>query len=222
MIRVIIIESNKLIRIGLNKIVSSLPGIDITGLVEGCDQMFELIGSGVKVDVILANCADLVSINQENVNRLLASFPHAKVVILTNIFSPLEIVNAYKQGIKGYLHQNLNPEELLFAIRHVYHGYSYLSSFLSMSLLEQYSSLLEEPKPNSDLLSLGYSKREIEVLELIAQGYTNGEIGEKLFLSKRTVEGHRQNLLHNSGMKNTPQLVYYMASIGALKPMKDT
>lgn len=221
MISVIIIEDNKIIQIGLSKILLELSGLQVVGLADNCEQMFDLIRSGIETDVVLINCTQVKPFNYKKIEQFLKNRPHTNILVLTSDSCATDIKTAFNYGVKGYLHQDLNPEELLFAIRHVFHGHSYLSSNLATGLVDQCSSLIQEyARPSTDLLSAGYSEREIEVLNLIAQGYTNNEIGEKLFLSKRTVEGHRQSLLLKSGMKNTPQLVYYMSSKGALKPME--
>nr|WP_305121726.1 response regulator transcription factor [Pedobacter mongoliensis] len=103
----------------------------------------------------------------------------------------------------------------MFAIRHVSEGNLYVCSELTSKLLNKLSTL---PDENSDgnKIAIDLSRREIEILLLIAEGFTNNEIAEKLFTSRRTVEGHRQNLLEKTGARNTATLIRFAARHGLI------
>src|SRR5690606_4644350 len=111
------------------------------------------------------------------------------------------------EGASGYLLKNISSDELIFAIKHVSSGNQYLCSELSIKLLERVTkSSALTPIIDSNI---EFSSREVEVLNLIAEGLTNLEMSEKLFLSKRTIEGHRQSLIEKTGSRNTAALIRF-------------
>ncbi len=107
-------------------------------------------------------------------------------------------------GVKGFLLKNSDMNEVKNALEAVYDGGNYFSSELLQTLV---NSLRTSSKPKEFHIDL--SDREIEILLLICQGFSNQEIGEQLFISKRTVDKHRANILEKSQCKNTAQLVMY-------------
>jgi len=107
-------------------------------------------------------------------------------------------------GAKGFLLKNTNLQEVKTAIDTVMNGGNYFSQELMQSLLRNYKSVKEIRGPESEL-----SEREVEILLLICSGLSNQEIGDQLFISKRTVEKHRANILSKTNCKNTAGLVMY-------------
>jgi DNA-binding NarL/FixJ family response regulator len=109
-------------------------------------------------------------------------------------------------GASGYLLKNIDIEQMLFAIRHIAAGGRYICSEIVFEMLKKQ---LDSPTEVVTGQAVDLSQREEEVLHLIADGFTNQEIADKLFTSRRTVEGHRQNLLEKTGTKNTATLIRY-------------
>src|SRR5690606_15461373 len=106
--------------------------------------------------------------------------------------------------------KNVGYEELIFAIKHIANGGKYICQEISLNMLDllsSHSNHLPFNKPTE--LNLDLSDRETEVLQLISEGYTNMEIADKLFLSKRTVEGHRQSLINKIQVKNSAELIKF-------------
>jgi DNA-binding NarL/FixJ family response regulator len=128
--------------------------------------------------------------------------------MLTMLDHERYVAKAFKAGASGYLLKNTSPDELIFAIKHVYANGNYLFSELAMQLLDRVSQ-------GRDIMILDncsdvdFSKRETEVLILIAEGFTNQEIADKLFTSKRTIEGHRQSMIDKTGTRNTAALIKF-------------
>src|SRR5690606_7171141 len=109
----------------------------------------------------------------------------------------------------------VSADELLFSLKHVNVGGKYLCSELSLRLLER----LLRPNRNSivnDGAVIQFSMREIEILQLLSEGFTNHDIADKLFISKRTVEGHRQNMIEKTEVKNTAALIRYAVLNGVV------
>src|SRR5690606_34249411 len=118
------------------------------------------------------------------------------------------VAQAFAAGASGYLLKNVSADELLFSLKHVNVGGKYLCSELSLRLLDKllYPGA-NHPDLNPDAVE--FSMREIEILNLLVEGFTNHEIADKLFISKRTVEGHRQNMIVKAKVRNTAGLIRY-------------
>ncbi|VTP96161.1 LuxR C-terminal-related transcriptional regulator [Sphingobacterium daejeonense] len=111
------------------------------------------------------------------------------------------VIKAFEYGAKGYLVKNVGSDELIFSIKHVSKGGRYLCEDLTMSFIQSGIERLKGKNFEVEPIELDLTSRELEVLELLGEGYTNLEISKKLFLSKRTVEGHRQNLIDKTKSK---------------------
>jgi len=126
------------------------------------------------------------------------------------------VIDALKVGARGYLLKSITQEELVFAIRHISAGGKYVCSELSLKIIERASRLIE-PSDGEVNGNFDFTKREMEVLKLISEGLTNNEIAEKLFTSRRTVEGHRQSLIEKTGVPNSAALIMHAVRGGILK-----
>ena len=124
-------------------------------------------------------------------------------------------MQAVGAGASGFLLKNVGEEEMRFAIRHVSAGNLYVCSELMSKFIARVSSIPQEDE-NEIKVAIDLSRREIEILLLIAEGLTNNEIAEKLFTSRRTVEGHRQNLLEKTGARNTATLIRFAVRNGII------
>ena len=121
-----------------------------------------------------------------------------------------QVIDAFQRGAKGYLVKNVGYNELIFAVKHVASGGRYVCDELTMLMLNILSSSSSSAILKKEVdMELDLSEREIEVLQLISEGYTNMEIADKLFLSKRTVEGHRQSLITKVKVKNSAELIKF-------------
>ena len=126
------------------------------------------------------------------------------------------IVQAFKNGASAYILKNITSDELVFCIKHVcLNADRYICNELALRMLDKVINKPDVVVPNENT-EIELSKREIEVLTLIAEGYTNLEIADKLFTSKRTVEGHRQNLIDKTGSRNTAALIRYAILSGMI------
>jgi len=178
-------------------------------------QALELLENGTAAQVVLAdmNMPELSGI--ELIAKLKQLAPSCKVIVLSALDHEKYVVQAFQTGANGYLLKSVNPEELIFAIRHIYAGSQYVCSELTSRFLNR---LLSVPDALTSELADGidFSSREVEILGLIAEGYTNQEIADKLFTSKRTIEGHRQALIEKTGARNTAALVRFAIMNGII------
>lgn len=206
-IKVLIADDHKIIRVALHGLLEREKDIEVVGEAQDEGEVLAILKNTV-TDVVLMDI-DMGSSNGiETTLKVKASYPDVQILALTVHEERDHIIRMLEAGATGYLLKNTGREELLTAIRAVLAGDSYFSSTVSATLLKALTNLrtknLTDSTNNTPL-----SKREIEVLRLIAQECSNAEIAEKLFISIRTVDSHRSNILAKLEVKNTAGLVRY-------------
>lgn len=214
-IRVIIADDHKIIRVGLRGLLEREKDIEVTGEAESAEDVLKLMASK-PADVVLMDI-DLGDTDGITITRKIKeTYPLIHVLGLTMHEEPDYIIKMLEAGASGYLLKNAGREELLSAIHAVAKGDSYFSQKVSATLLQAITRQREIPEQKKQTVASPLSDREIEVLRLIAQEYSNGEIAEKLFISIRTVDTHRRNLLEKLQVKNTVGLVKYAIEKGII------
>lgn len=143
-------------------------------------------------------------------SKISESFPDTKILILTMYDDEEYLFHVLKSGAKGYILKNAPDEQLILAVRSVYKGETYVDMKMTTSLVNEFVNQSHQDESNftSDPFKI-LSKREIEILPLIAKGYGNKEIAEKLFVSVKTVEAHKTHIMNKLNLKSKPELVEY-------------
>lgn len=204
--KIFLIEDHDIVRKGILSVLEMEQNIEIIGHSPNVSEGIEKIYSGLHVDLILSDM-DMPGKNGiELVKTLKQSHPHIRIVILTMLDDKKLVYETISAGADGYLLKSGTIDELLFAIKHVALGGKHICSELAYDLLKKQSC---EIIPARQRPELSLSDREQEVLVFIAQGLTNNEIAEKMFASRRTIEGHRQKLLEKTGTSNTATLIKF-------------
>ncbi len=215
MIKIILAEDHTIVRNGIRNLLEKVEQFEIIGEAANGTEVLQLIEKGADPDIILADMNMPQMNGLELAGKLKAASNRAKIILLTMIDHEKYVVNAFKAGVNGYLLKSINADELIFAINHIHGDGHYISSELSMRFLNRLMQLPEQV--NSENTSdVEFSKREMEVLMLTAEGFTNQEIADKLFTSKRTVEGHRQSMINKTGTRNTIALIKYVIQHGVI------
>lgn len=215
MIRIILAEDHNIVRNGIKNLLEKVPGFEIAGEAINGAEVLQLINSGVKADIILADMNMPVMGGIAMAEKLNEISPVTKVIVLSMIDHEKYVLKAFKSGVLGYLLKNVGADELVFAIKHVHGDGRYICSELSLRFMDR---LVQMPETlnNDDGADVEFTKRELEVLMLAAEGYTNQEIADKLFTSKRTVEGHRQSMINKTSTRNTIALIKYALKHGII------
>lgn len=203
MINILLAEDHVIVRDGMNAILSTETDFTVVGEASNGEEALALLQNGLKPDVVLTdiNMPELDGL--ELAEKLREEFPQVKVAILTMVEDESTLQLAFDHGAAGYIIKTVCRQELAFAIRHIAKGNHYISADLACKLIRQASS----PQPTA--LKIDLSLRESEILKLVAAGMTNNQIADKLFTSRRTVEGHRQKLLNKTRTKNTASLIHF-------------
>lgn len=212
MIKIILVEDHLVVRNGIKLLLDTQENVQVIAEANNGQEAIAYLEQNIIPDIIITDInmpgMDGIQLTEQLVER----YPGIKVIILSMLNNTQNVTQAFEKGAKGYLVKNVSYDELLFAINHISNGGRYLCEELAMLLLDRVMvqsagfANYENDKPTNDV---ELSERELEVLQLISEGHTNVEIADKLFLSKRTVEGHRQNLIEKAGVKNSASLIKY-------------
>lgn len=197
MINVAIVDDQIIILNGLQKILADAPHIHVQAIYQNGDDM--LLGiSRQQPDVLLLDIQMPGRTGIELAAIVSKKFPAIKMIALTNVDVLTQMKQMLQKGCLGYLLKDVSPEILIRAIETVHNGEQFLQEDLKKQLLSSLSGNEEKQI---------ITRREKEILKLIIEENTNQEIATKLFLSLRTVENHRNNLLQKLNVKNTAGLV---------------
>jgi len=209
MISVLLAEDQNIVRIGIRSLLEKDTDLQISGEGISGPEVLKLLKSGIGADIILVDVNMPGMTGMELVTQIKDQYPQIGIIILSMFEHEKYLSDAFNAGASGYLLKNVSADEMIFAIKHIANGGKYLCSELSFRLLDKLIYADKVP----DKLKVDFSKRELEILTLIAEGFTNSEIADKLFTSKRTVEGHRQSLIDKTGVRNTAALIKYTVSL---------
>ncbi|TKC08881.1 response regulator transcription factor [Pedobacter frigoris] len=203
MLRIILAEDHKLVRDGVKMLLGTSDTLEVIAEAPNGQVVLDLLAGGTTADMVLADINMPVLDGKGLLDAINENYPKVKVVFLSMMENPAHIAQMIKAGACGYLLKNTGAEELIFALNHISAGERYICAEIGMNLLEQFGGDIK----TADYKGAEFSARELEILHLIAEGYTNMEIADRLFISKRTVEGHRQSLLEKTESRNTATLI---------------
>jgi len=207
-LNVILAEDHSIVREGIKSLLENDRSIQIIDIAANGNEVLEKLEGSTKADVLLTDIQMPGTDGITLITDVKKINPDIKVIVLSMHDDISYVTEAFARGASGYLLKECNVDELLFAIKNVTAESRYLSMDLSQVLVDAF--LKEKSgKAISTEINLEFSAREMEVLQLISEGLTNNEISERLFLSKRTVEGHRQSLLEKTGSRNTATMIKF-------------
>lgn len=209
-IRIVLAEDHIILRDGLKSLISAHPDFEIAGECGDGLEAARLVAK-LKPDLIIMDLTMPRSNGLDAIGDIKSSSPETRILILT-VHKIEEYVRAcLKAGADGYLLKKSSHKELLHAIDHVISGEPYLDPGISDKIIKGYLRGNAEIQPSA-LNTL--TKREREVLKLIAEGYKNAEISDYLCISKSTVETHRDNLMKKLDLHNAAALTAYAIKQG--------
>lgn len=204
-IKIGIVDDHYLFLEGIQSILDTIDNFEVVLAVTSGPSLFNQLEKK-QVDILLLDLEMEPSNGIDIFHQLHEDHPGIKVIILTMHSEPELISHLMKAGVNGYLLKDTNKAEFEMAINTVYLKGHYFNENVSKAMLEalQTRSMAKKPQLGNHLY---LTSREMEVLELIAKEYTTQEIAQKLFLSPKTIEGHRKSLLSKFNVKNTAGLI---------------
>jgi DNA-binding NarL/FixJ family response regulator len=214
-LKVVVADDQALLRAGLRALIEAEDDLRVVGEA----------GDGIEaVDVSLATHPDVVLMDIRMpemdgitaTRRLLGSGSRARVLMLTTFDADEYVVDAFRAGAAGFLLKDGPPDQLAAAVRTIAAGEALLAPALTSRLIEEYVGTAPQEQLHGRLHEL--TERELEVLEQLAAGKSNAEIGEALFLSEATVKTHLTRVLSKLGLKSRVQAVVFAYESGLVRP----
>jgi len=208
MIELILAEDHNIVRNGIISLLEKEQGIHVAGAATNGHEVLKLLADGFKADVVLADMNMPGMGGLDLTASLKELYPACKIIILSALDHEKYVIKAFQAGVSAYLLKSVSADELVFAVKHTQLNNLYICSELTSKFLKRLLTI-PEPADLPELYDVDFSEKEIQVLGLISEGYTNQEIADKIFTSKRTVESQRQSLIDKTGSRNTAALVRF-------------
>ncbi|MDW3191639.1 MAG: response regulator transcription factor [Cytophagales bacterium] len=202
MIKILYVDDHQLLQESVKKILGSDPEIDILGTASNGKELINLIKRNLEVEVIIIDIEMPEMSGDEVAVYVKKEYPHIKIVVLTQYDTMGYVRQLMEIGVDAYVLKKYGFDELLTAIHQVKNGNSYMGKDVQQLLLESLKS-------TNIVGEIKLTRREKEILPLIANGHTSLEISEMLFIAPTTVETHRRNLISKTGSRNTKELIKF-------------
>jgi len=211
---IILAEDHKVIRYGIKMLLESTNQYQVILEAGNGQEVTAALDNGLNADLIISDIGMPVMDGIEMVRRSIENHPGIPVLIMSMMEDDTHLYQAIAAGAKGFLTKSVDADELFFSIKKLLSGERYICSGISVRLVDR---IIEtELSPMTRMKVGDFSPREIEIMQLIGEGMTNAEMADKLYISRRTVEGHRQTLINKTGAKNTAMLMRYAYSKGII------
>lgn len=211
-IRVLIVDDHAMFRDGIRSLLEAYGDMEIVGEAahgrEAIEKVHELAPEVVLMDIAMPVMGGL-----EATRRIQKESPNTRVLVLTQYEDSEYILSMLRAGASGYISKTATASELISAIGTVHKGESFLYPPAATTLIKEYLTHAGKEKSEYECLT----NREREILQLIAEGRTNREIADSLFISVKTVLGHRTNIMEKLGFHNRTELIKYAISKGLIE-----
>jgi len=209
-IKILVVDDHAVLRDGIHALLGLNDDIEIVGEAsegkEAVAKAQELMPDVVIMDIAMPGMDGL-----EATRRIRKKHPKMKVLVLTQHDNKEYVLSVIKAGASGYVPKRALGSELVSAIRAVKEGDSFLYPSAAAALIEDYLQQTKDQEPYDQL-----SAREREIFQLIAEGHTSREIADMLFLSQRTVQGHRVKIMEKLNLHNRTELIKYAMRKGVV------
>ncbi len=207
MIKVMLVDDQTMLRQSLKFIIEQDSKIEVVGLAGNGKEAFELcrevLPDVVLMDIMMPECDGV-----EGTRLIKSKYPSVKVIILTTFNNDENVKNALKNGAAGYILKDLDPDDLILAIKSVAKGMSIMHQNVFDSVVKRVNEE-EEKAPEKTKSAVHLTDREISVIRLIVDGKSNKEIGAILFITEGSVKNVVTGILEKIGLKDRTQLAVY-------------
>lgn len=216
MVNIALIDSSPLFRMGLTSLLREVDHYELMGEADGPERMHELLRA-FKPDVVIMDfLSEGFSVDDVLVVKRLT--PQAKLLAITPQQSGSVLSNALRAGVDSYVKKNCSIGEVMEAIEETATGGRFFCGQILEAIRRESIDVEDLTAVDFTCDPVGLSSREAEVITMIAEGMTNAQIAERLFLSAHTVNTHRKNIMQKLGVNNTAALVMYAVKSGFTSP----
>ncbi len=217
-VKVLIVDDHALFRCGVTSVLANQESIRVVGEaadgMEALDKAREAVPDVILMDLNMPRCSGL-----EAIQALQVEMPQVGIIVFTVSEMETDLFATMKFGARGYILKNTQPEELIHAILYISQGGVIVSPLMATKLLAEFTELSARPKKEPvQEADDNLSPREGEVLQQVAQGATNKQIADSLFISENTVKTHLRNIMEKLHISNRSQAVAYAVERGLTKP----
>lgn len=202
MIKVLLADDHQILLDGIKSILDQAENLEVVGTASNGLQVLEFLKNGT-ADVLLLDLIMPLMDGLETTVHVKKKYPKVKILMLTTNDEGSIITSIFKEGASGYLLKNASQQTLIQGIKDAYIGKKVLSPHLTAKMIE---SLNQKSKPRQNGIPK-ITKRELEVIQLIAQEYTTQQIADTLFVSTNTVATHKRNLFVKMDVKNSVGMI---------------
>ena len=216
MIRLLIADYSDLSRIGLKAIFQSNSDIKVVGEAKSNEELKRMI-SEVEVDVVMIDYTSN-GFNIEVVSDCKNIRPALHFLAITPLQSREVLINAIRHGIKSYIKKDCDEQEILDSIPSTANGDKFFCGRILETIQRNDINIDHLEYEPLSCLPVSLSQRELEIIQLIAEGMTNAQIADRLFISTHTVNTHRKNIMFKLGVKNTAAIVMYAVKYRLVSP----
>jgi len=204
-IKILIADDHQIVTDGLKNILKDVEGIRVVATAANGAEAYDICNT-LSINIVLMDI-DMPKLTGIEATKLIKrDFGHIKILVLSMHNEKGVIQNVVEAGADGYLLKNTNQNELIEAIKKICEGEKFFSSDVTMTLLSKGAAT--ETTEDKELVE-SLTEREIEILRLISEGLSNKEIGDQLFISHRTVDTHRTNLMKKLNVHNIAGLIRF-------------
>ncbi|MCD4834147.1 MAG: response regulator transcription factor [Bacteroidales bacterium] len=205
-IKIVLVDDHQMFRDGVKSVLSDEDNIEVIGEIGNGNDLYEVLKS-IKPDVIITDIS-MPEISGIDIAKYVSeNYPEIKILILSMHSNEEFITKALSAGANGYLPKDTSMNELLEAINTIYTGDNYFNKEISDTILKSIINKSKSAKENAKNETL--TKREKEIVNLVVDGLANKEIADKLFISVRTVDSHKNNIMQKLNLKSSVELVKY-------------
>ncbi|MFT4678369.1 MAG: DNA-binding NarL/FixJ family response regulator [Flavobacteriales bacterium] len=217
-IRILLADSNELAQAGLQAVFAYAEGIELVGVVQDDDALIEYV-KRLNPDVVLMDFTSK-NLSLASIRQITKGKNAVKVIAITPEQSGRTIVDAIRAGISSYVKKDCSTQEIIESVRETKKGTQFFCNQVLETVRRESINLDTVELSDASCDPVVVSDRELEVITLIAEGYTNTQIAGKLYLSSYTIGTHRKNILAKLGVNNTAGIVMYAVKHGLVSPNK--
>ncbi len=216
--RIVLADSNDLVRIGMRTILGSKSNLEIIGEAKDNDELLEQIKS-FDVNVVLIDYTS-VGFDIDIIHKVLAIKSEIKFIAITPEQSAQTLVDALRSGVMSYVKKDCDVGEILNAVKETGRGNKFFCGQILETIQRASIDVNDIDFESFSCEPVILSERELGIVVLIAEGLTNTQIAEQLFLSTHTINTHRKNIMAKLGVKNTAGIVMYAVKTSLVSPNK--
>lgn len=216
--KIILADSNELVRVGMRTVLNNESNIEIVGEATSSDELLSLVAN-FGTDIVLIDYTS-PGFSIDIIPKVISKFPNVKFVAITPEQSAQTLVHALRSGVKSYVKKDCDISEIINSVKETSNGNKFFCGQLLETIQRANINVEDIDFESFSCEPVLLSERENQIIVFIAEGKTNAQIAETLFLSNHTINTHRKNIMAKLGVKNTAGIVMYAVKMELVSPNK--